>query len=77
MSRSVSAPSLLIFVLILCSACARYTVQGLVKDEETRRQIIAECILMGTEASNEDKCRIAAKAQLKATGQKVLDLLDE
>lgn len=65
-------------LLMLLSACAStYTVQELVADEETRRQIIAECLLMGTEASEEDNCRIAAKAQVKATGQKVLDLLDE
>jgi len=64
-------------LVLLLVACGGYTVRQLEQDSELRHKIIAECLLMGTEAKQTHRCIVAAKAQVKATGQKVLNLLDD
>ncbi len=74
---SVHKPLMIFLLASALNACGGYTVKQLETDHQLRRKIIAECLLMGPEAREVDKCVVAAKAQVKATGQKVLNLLDD
>lgn len=49
----------------LLSACG-YSVEQLANDEEKRREILKECAEMGMAAKDEEKCEIAAKAEIEA-----------
>lgn len=48
-----------------------YTVDGLAGDDETRHQILKECADMGAASKDEEKCQIAAKAQIEAAKRSI------
>jgi len=57
-------------VLLGLSGCG-YTVEGLAEDDETRHQILKECAEMGVASKDEEKCQLAAKAQIEAAKKSV------
>ncbi len=63
--------------LALLPGCGGYTVKQLEHDDELRRKVIAECLLMGADAVNHKNCKVAAKAEIKATGHAILELLND
>lgn len=64
----------LITGISLLSACG-YTVEQLVKDDALRHKVLKDCATMGLKAKDDKNCRVAAEAQVKATGDSVKGLL--
>ena len=63
--------------LPLLAACEP-TVEGLAKDHEKRKEIMAECLEMGLQAAMDNKrCQIAAEAQQLAIKQGLENLADQ
>jgi len=52
-------------LLGLTAACG-YTVDQLAEDDELRNKVLKECLELGMQAKEEEKCRIAAEAQVEA-----------
>jgi len=55
------------------SACG-YSVEQLVRDTPLRTKVLKDCVSMGLEARNEDKCLKAAEAQARVTGESIKNL---
>lgn len=72
-SRTIQSIATTLLLVVGISACG-YTVEQLVKDTPLRTRILKECVSMGLEAKDEDKCRKAAQAQAQVTGQSIKDL---
>ena len=63
---------LLISGLTLTLSACGYTVKQLTHDRDLRHQVLKECAASGaTQAKKMKKCRVAAKAQLRASGNMV------
>lgn len=56
------------------SGCG-YTVEQLVKDDALRHKVLKDCATMGLKAKDDKNCRVAAEAQVQATGDAVKGLL--
>lgn len=64
--------ALMLFGLNACG----YSVEGLAEDDETRHQILKECADMGVASKDEEKCQIAAKAQIEAAKRSVKSVFE-
>ena len=57
-------------MLLGLNACGN-SVESLAEDDEARHQILKECADMGVASKDEEKCQMAAKAQIEAAKRSV------
>ena len=74
MLKATHTPALLLILSgLLISGCG-YSVEQLVRDTPLRTKVLKDCVSMGLEARNEDKCLKAAEAQARVTGESIKNL---
>lgn len=76
MKSRILSLSLFSLVCISITTACSYTVEQLVRDEPLRLRILKDCAAMGTDAISADKCKKAAEAQAKVTGNAIKGLFN-